>query len=172
MDSGGCMKKSELWTAGVLIIFSLVCLVWVIPNYTSPPQSKLGVRPSFIPNVAVGTMLFLSILMLYQNFKHRKSNQETGVDDEEFGAEASGLGLAELANLSLWTVSSAIVVFLMGILGYKIVSSLFMVCLMLYSGQRRPVILIIVSILTPFLIWQITWYAFSIQLPMLYFNND
>jgi hypothetical protein len=166
------MKKSELWTAGVLIIFSLVCLVWVIPNYTSPPQSKLGVRPSFIPNVAVGTMLFLSILMLVQNIKHRKSKYETVVDDEEFGAEASGLGQTELANLALWTVSSEIVVFLMGILGYTIVSSLFMVCLMLYAGQRRPVILIIVSIVTPLLIWQITWYAFSIQLPMLYYNNN
>ena len=166
------MKKSELWIAGVLVCFSLVCLVWVIPNYTSPPQSKLGVRPSFMPNVAIGTMLFLSVLMLYQNFKRRKSNQETVIDDEEFGAEASGLGLTELANLSLWTVSSAIVVFLMGILGYTIVSGLFMGCLMLYAGQRRPVILIIVSIVIPLLIWQITWYAFSIQLPMLYFNND
>ena len=166
------MKKSEFWTAGVLIFFSLVCLVWVIPNYTSPPQSELGVRPSFMPNVAVGTMLFLSILMLYQNFKHRKSNQEPVADDEEFGDEASGLGIEELANLSLWAISSAIVVFLMGILGYMIVSSLFMVCLMIYAGQRRPVIMILVSIITPVLIWQITWYAFSIQLPMLYFNNN
>jgi ABC-type multidrug transport system fused ATPase/permease subunit len=166
------MKKSELWTAGVLIFFSLVCLVWVIPNYTSPPQSELGVRPSFIPNVAVGTMLFLSILMLYQNFKRRKSNQKPVVDDEEFGDEASGLGIEELANISLWVISSAIVVFLMGILGYIIVSSLFMICLMIYAGQRSPVILILVSIVTPVLIWQITWYAFSIQLPMLYFNNN
>jgi len=94
------------------------------------------------------------------------------VDDEEFGDEASGLGIKELANFSLWAISSAIVVFLMGILGYIIVSSLYMICLMTYAGQRRPVILILVSIVTPVLIWQITWYAFSIQLPMLYFNNN
>ena len=166
------MKKSELWIAGVLVFFSLVCLVWVIPNYTSPPQSALGIRPSFIPNVAVGTMLFLSIFMLFQNLRHRKSKQELVVDDEEFGDEASGLGVEELANLSLWIISSVIVVFLMGILGYIIVSSLFMICLMIYAGQRRPVILILVSIVTPVLIWQITWYAFTIQLPMLYFNNN
>lgn len=117
-------------------------------------------------------MLFLSIFMLCHNFKHRKSNQGPVEDDEEFGDEASGLGIEELANLSLWAISSAIVVFLMGILGYIIVSSLFMICLMIYAGQRSPVILMLVSIVTPVLIWQITWYAFTIQLPMLYFNNN
>lgn len=165
------MNKSELWIAGVLIFFSLTCLVWVIPNYTSPPQSELDVRPSFIPNVAVGTMLFLSVIILFKSFKHRKSNQEPEVENEEFGAEASGIGMEELANLALWAISSAIVVFLIGILGYIIVSSLFMVGLMLYAGQRSPIILILISVVTPILIWQITWHAFSIQLPVPHFNN-
>ena len=78
------MKKTNLWSAAFLIAFSLVLLGWVIPNYTSDPQSDLDVRPSFIPNVAAGAILFLACLMLYNSLRRAKAEQEDEIDDEEF----------------------------------------------------------------------------------------
>jgi hypothetical protein len=163
------MKKTNLWSAAVLIVFSLVLLGWVIPNYTSAPQSDLDVRPSFIPNVAVGAILFLSCLMLYNSLIRAKAEQENVMDDEEFGDEASGLGGEELVNLVLWAITSTVTVILMGILGYSIVSGLLLIGLMSYAGQRNWIILLLVGIIIPISIWQITWHAFSIQLPMMNF---
>ena len=74
------MKKTNLWCAAFLIAFSLVLLLWVIPNYTSDPQSDLDVRPSFIPNVAAGAILFLACLMLYNSLRRAKAEQEDSVD--------------------------------------------------------------------------------------------
>jgi hypothetical protein len=148
------MKKTNLWSAAFLIAFSLVLLGWVIPNYTSDPQSDLDVRPSFIPNVAAGAILFLACLMLYNSLRRAKAEQEDVVDDEEFGDEASGLGLEELFNLVLWVITSTVTVILIE---------------MLYAGQRNWIILILVGIIVPVSIWQITWHAFSIQLPMIKF---
>ena len=95
------MNKTNIWSAAFLIVFSLVLLGWIIPNYTSAPQSDLDVRPSFIPNVAAGAILFLSLLMLYNSLMRAKRGHEDVMDDEEFGDEASGLGLEELLNLGL-----------------------------------------------------------------------
>jgi len=41
--------------------------------------------------------------------------------------------------------------------------------LMSYAGQRNWIILLLVGIIIPISIWQITWHAFSIQLPMMNF---
>jgi ABC-type multidrug transport system fused ATPase/permease subunit len=89
------------------------------------------------------------------------------MDDEEFGDEASGLGLEELLNLGLWTISATVTVILIGILGFSIVSGLFLIGMMLYAGQRNWIILLLVGVIVPVAIWQITWYAFSIQLPVM-----
>lgn len=163
------MKKTNLWCAAVLIVFSLALLCWVIPNYTSAPQSDLDVRPSFFPNVAVGAMLFLAGLMLYDSLIRAKAERENEMDDEEFGDEASGLGREELVNLGLWTITSTVTVILMSILGYSIVAGLLLIGLMSYAGQRNWIILLLVGIIIPISIWQITWHAFSIQLPMMNF---
>jgi len=163
------MKKTNLWSAAFLIAFSLVLIGWVIPNYTSAPQSDLDVRPSFIPNVAAGVILFLACLMLYNSLKRVKAEQEEVIEDEEFGDEASGIGREELLNLVLWLITSAVAVILIGILGYSIVSGLFLIGLMWYAGQRNWIILILVGIIVPVSIWQLTWHAFSIQLPMIIF---
>ncbi len=161
------MNKTNLWSAAFLIVFSLVLLGWIIPNYTSAPQSDLDVRPSFIPNVAVGAILFLSLLMLYNSLMRAKRGHEDIMDDEEFGDEASGLGLEELLNLGLWTISATVTVILIGILGYSIVSGLFLIGMMSYAGQRNWIILLLVGVIVPVVIWQITWHAFSIQLPVM-----
>ena len=163
------MNKTNLWCAAFLIAFSLVLIGWVIPNYTSAPQSDLDVRPSFIPNVAAGVILFLACLMLYNSLKRVKAEQEDVIDDEEFGDEASGIGREELLNLVLWLITSAAAVILLGILGFSIVSGLFLIGLMWYAGQRNWIILILVGIIVPVAIWQLTWHAFSIQLPMIIF---
>ena len=91
------------------------------------------------------------------------------MDDEEFGDEASGLGLEELLNLGLWTISATVTVILIGILGYSIVSGLFLIGMMSYAGQRNWIILLLVGVIVPVAIWQITWHAFSIQLPVMIF---
>lgn len=161
------MKKTNLWSAAFLIVFSLVLLGWVIPNYTSAPQSNLDVRPSFIPNVAVGAILLLSFLMLYNSLKRVKAGPEDVMDDEEFGDEASGLGIEELLNFGLWIITSTVAVILIDILGYSVVSALFLIGMMSYAGQRNWIILFLVGIIVPVSIWQITWHAFSIQLPIM-----
>jgi hypothetical protein len=160
------MNKSDIGAALLLLSIALLCLVWVIPAHTSPPQSEFDLPPSFMPNLSMLSILVLGGLLFFKNVARRLDGAPSD-DDEEFGREASGVGLKELRNLSIWACAAIVSVFLMQYLGYEIVGSLLLIATMVYAGQRNFAVLFFVGIGFPALIWQITWHAFAIQLPMI-----
>ncbi len=160
------MRITDLIAAAILITLSLVCLVWLIPSFTAPPESALDLRPSFMPNLAMGSIFLLAGLMFYLSLKKQEIGEQP-LDDEEFGGEASGFGVTELVYLATWVFASMVIMVSMKFFGYQIIASLFLISMMFYCGQRRLLILALVGVGMPVLIWQITWHTFSIQLPMI-----
>lgn len=159
------MTKSDLRMAVLLILFSLLSLFWLIPLNTSSSENALDLSPSFMPSFAAATMLLLGFVFAYQSAVKVREDDRI-LEDEEFGSEATGLGRREGVNLLLWTLFSALIVSFMDWFGYQAVSTVSLVVLMWFSGQRRPVILITVGMGAPIVIWHAAWNLLSRELPV------
>lgn len=165
------VNRTDLAAAVVLVAFAAVGLAWVVPTQTSPPQMALDLPPAFVPNLALGVLLVLGVV-LGLRAQWRLRNAKIQDHDIEFGAEASGFGRAELINTSLWFLVSALAMLAMPVLGFAITGGLMIIAAMLFAGQRNPWVVGLVGIIAPVLIDQLSWHALSIELPPLTLFTD
>ena len=89
------MQQTHIWSSVIISLIMLVFLLYLIPNYTSPPDSNLDLSPSFIPSLAVAVALFLSILLGVTAYLTKNNDEDL---HEEFGVEASGIAWLEIKN--------------------------------------------------------------------------
>lgn len=157
------MKRTDIVSGIFLAAISLLLLFWIIPLNTSPPQSEGNLSPAFMPSVAAIVMLCLSALLAVVTWLGNDARADE--PHEEFGDEARGLGAAELADIAIWSVFATAMMAGFLTLGFLPTSIAALVLAMLYTGQRQPVTIVVVAAATPFIIQQIAWYAFSVQLP-------
>jgi hypothetical protein len=146
-----------------MAVFAALLLAWVIPANTSPPQSENDLSPAFLPTVAAVTMLVLSLLLTSTTLL--KERLEADTLHEEFGAEASGIGLREIRDIAIWGAFSVAMMLGFGTIGFVGTSMPALALMLLFAGQRGPVAIAATSIATPGLIYLIAWLAFGVQLP-------
>lgn len=156
------MRKTHLASSAFVIVASLLLLFWIIPEQTSPPMSKLDLSPSFMPSLAVAVCLILAVILGLDALLVRK---ETDDLHEEFGAEASGMGLPEFRNLGLWTAASLFAWYGTVYVGFEPAMILFLAGWMVYAGMRNVWQTATIAIATPIILSQIAWYVFTTELP-------
>lgn len=156
-------RRTDIVAAIVIAAVAIVLLVWIIPQHTSPPQSEGNLSPAFMPSLAVGVMLVLAILLGVSAWFSRDDGD--GVEHEEFGTEAHGIGLTDAADVALWGCFAAAMMVGFLTVGFIPTAIPALVVLMLYAGQRSPVLIGSVAIAVPVLIHQIAWHAFTVQMP-------
>jgi polyferredoxin len=66
------VRQTHIWSSVIISLIMLVFILYLIPNYTSPPDSALDLSPSFIPSLAVTVALLLSILLGVTAFLTKK----------------------------------------------------------------------------------------------------
>jgi len=156
------LRATHIWSGAVLAALSLVCLFWVIPATTSPPDSPLDLAPSFIPMVSVSVVLVLSVVLALTALRQR---QEDASLDDEFGADATGMGRREFVNLGFWTLAAAGAWVVMRYVGFEPAMTLFLVAVLTYLGLRNFRLVAVIAIATPIVLAQFVWYVFEIQVP-------
>ena len=156
-------RRTDIISGIAIAVVAVLLLVAVIPAYTSPPQSEGNLSPAFLPSVAAGIMLALALLLAASAFF-----KDVDTDDalhEEFGSEARGVGMRESLDIALWCAFSIAMMIGFEHIGFVATASPALVLIMLYAGQRSIPAIAVVAVGIPVLLHQISWHAFSVQLP-------
>ena len=146
----------------VLIVIGLVCLFWIIPATTFPPDSALDLAPAFIPSLAVSIFLLLSLVLLVTATLRREDDKSL---HEEFGEDATGIGKKEFGEVGLWILAAGSSWLIMTYVGFEPAMTLLIGAVLIYVGLRNYWILAATAILVPIVLSQFVWYVFETQLP-------
>ncbi|MDP6345642.1 MAG: tripartite tricarboxylate transporter TctB family protein [Alphaproteobacteria bacterium] len=162
-QGGPSMRATDLMAGIVLGLAALLALIWLIPNYTAPAQSELDLAPGLIPSVAMWICLLLALLLVRKGLPFGR--QGAAHEDEEFGAEASGIGRHEAVNVGLWALTAIVTMTLLHIAGFIVAGAVMLAAVMFYARQRNYWILVAIAAAMPIALYWLVWFAFTIELP-------
>ncbi len=157
------IRRTDIVSGLILAVVSVLLLVWIIPANTSPPQSENNLSPAFLPSLAALVMLTLAVLLAIVSWTSPPGDPDAR--HEEFGDEARGLGLGEMADIAIWSAFAAAMMAGFLTIGFLATAVAALVLMMLYTGERRPIPIAAVAIALPLALQQIAWHAFTVQLP-------
>ena len=140
----------------------LVFLVLIIPHYTYPPDSELDLAPSFIPSLAVVVTLLLAVLLGIMGLLSHKTDDDL---HEEFGEEASGVGLQEFKNFGLWILVSIGAWFGTKFIGFEPTMAMLLAAGLYFAGLRNYRLMVVIAITIPIVLSEGAWYVFVSELP-------
>lgn len=156
-------RRTDIFSGLVLAIVALVLLFVIIPQHTSPPQSENNLSPAFMPSLAVVVMLAMACVIMLTAWLRAPGKKDEL--HEEFGEEAHGIGLTDLADVALWCGFAVALMVGFKTIGFLATSIPALALMMLYARQRSLVAIAIVAVAVPFVIQQIALHAFSVQFP-------
>lgn len=157
------MRKTHIGTALFLIPVCLFCIFWLIPTYTVPATSEFDVSPGFVPYIALGAMLFYSIILLFSELRKKAANEEE--QDAEFGSEATGVDRRVLLNLAILTVVSILSWLGIRYVGFEPAMMVLVAAIMYYVGVRNWLTIGLTAILGPIVLSMCAWYFFTTEMP-------
>lgn len=140
---------------------SVVFLVWLIPAYT-PPYPGYGVPAHFTPNIAVSIILILSILALVRNLVAHLSRKIQLAED--VGCTQTR-GPVQWRHLALFMVPCVLVMPAMQLVGFIPAGIAFMLLIQYLCGQRRPVIAVVVAVVTVGVLYAAMRYGLGVPMP-------
>lgn len=156
------MRQTHIWSSLIISLIMLVFLFYIIPNYTSPPDSALDLSPNFIPKLAVSVTLLLSIFLGVSALLTHKSDEDL---HEEFGEESSGIGWLEIKNVFLWSVLSIGAWYGTDNIGFEPTMTVCLTIGLIFSGVRNYWLTALIAIVMPIVLSQVAWYVFTTELP-------
>lgn len=156
-------RRTDILSGLVLAALSLLLLVWIIPANTSPPQSENNLSPAFLPSVAALIMMALAALLSLVS--SLTAGKDAGTPHEEFGDEARGVGLREIADIGIWSAFAFAMMVGFLTIGFLLTAIAALALMMIYAGARNPITITAVAVAVPVALQQISWHAFTVQLP-------
>lgn len=149
------MKKADIVTALFLLVTGLVMIFVIIPAQTYPGE-EYGVPPATVPTAAMAVVTVMAGILLVQRLLDRRKNEK---DTPSPMKRLQWLHIAGFTALLF--VGLAAIKFLHFIPG----GILILAVLMIITGQRKALTIILVSVPIPFLIYAALWYGLRIPLP-------
>jgi hypothetical protein len=157
------VKKTHIGTGILLIPVCLWLLFWLIPNNTITPTSEHDLSSALMPSIAIGTILLTSVMMLVRAL--RSSATGAQAMDDEFGEDASGINRGVLLKTLLWAVAATVSWLLITYVAFEPAMTVLLIATMLYIGVRKPLAIVLTSVLMPIILSQASWHFFSTQMP-------
>ena len=149
------MKKADIVTALFLLVTGLVMIFVIIPAQTYPGE-EYGVPPATVPTAAMAVVTVMAGILLVQRLLGRRKKEK---DTPSPMRRLQWLHIAGFTALLF--VGLAAIKFLHFIPG----GILILAVLMIITGQRKALTIILVSVPIPFLIYAAFWYGLRIPLP-------
>lgn len=147
------MRKADIIAAVFLIIFGLLMIFIIIPAQTEPGE-EYGVPPSTVPLAATGLVTAMACILLVKRLRERTADDQPNPIGRGQWLHILGFTALLLAGLGL-----------IKLLHFIPGGIVFIAALMLITGQRRPLIIGLVSATTPCLVYSALWYGLRIPLP-------
>jgi ABC-type transport system involved in cytochrome c biogenesis permease subunit len=149
------MKKADIVTSLFLMVTGLVMIFVIIPAQTYPGE-EYGVPPATVPTAAMSVVTFMACILLAQCLIGRRKNEKD---------TPSPIKRSEWLHIAGFTAmlfaGLAAIKFLHFIPG----GILILAVMMIITGQRKPLTIILVSVPIPFLVYAALWYGLRIPLP-------
>ncbi len=147
------MRRFEMWLGLSTVFVSLFALFWVIPRFIEPSDFS-QVSPALLPRVATSLIGILGALMFLSRLISSEGNDIP-----------MPFALKDLANLGL-----VVLIFVVGsqlILkaGFLIGGVALVAALMVYLKERNWITILLVSGLTPAVLWVIFEFLIGSNLP-------
>jgi hypothetical protein len=157
------VRRTHIGVALLLIPTSLFCLLWLVPNNTVPPTSVHDVDSGFVPSLALGAILFYSVILLVRELQASPDSKREL--DEEFGVEATGIDKKVLLNMVILVVTSTISWLLITYVGFEPAMTLLVAATMYYVGVRSWMQIGLCAVIIPIVLSLCTLHFFSTELP-------
>ena len=149
------MRKADIVAAIFLVVTGLVMVFIIIPAQTYPGE-EYGVPPATVPTAAMVIVTVMAGILLIQRLLDRKKNQ---IDTPAPIKRHQWLHIAGFTALLF--AGLAAIKFLHFIPG----GILILAVLMIVTGQRKPLTIILVAVPIPCLVYAALWYGLRIPLP-------
>ncbi len=147
------MYKSNVIVYSLLFLLSALLLVWLIPAYT-PESVGYGLSPAFLPYVLAIIMLICSGWLLLKTLV-------TGAGR----GEAPVLGKTQLLTLIKYMPVFFLAFPLMSWIGFIPAACIVLVILQYLSGQRKPLTIALVTIITTMAAYCFMHYGMQVPMP-------
>lgn len=172
------MIDREKIASVAIALFSLILLVVVIPRDT-PPYQGYGVSPALIPNLAAGLMLLLSLIRLSGRTGERGATGDAGAENsgnipapgKKAGRPARDGGsdraspTRTAAHLAKFFPPCFLLLPLMARIGFIPAGLVFMLVMQYLCGQRNPLTMLLVGVLTVGGLYLAMVYGFKVPMP-------
>ena len=141
------MKDSDVFAGLFLVLFSLIGFIWAAQL---PHTEATGVSAAFFPNILFIVLLFCGCGLIYQGWRR------------EYKRPFPTFHWRELLPIVAVLLAYG---FLLEYLGFIIVTLCFMVISMWLFGERKPILLIAVPLLSTFGVYYLFSKVFMIVFP-------
>ena len=159
--------KTKAFANLIIAVLLLIFEVWAYFQATGFRQVKGAyVQASTFPQIMdIGMMIFTVILLIQSVVKLAKGMKST---DPEAGPAASLNPVRNkgVAGALLVIVLCVLYTALFDELGYVLVSALVSIIIMWLIGKRRPLTVILVSVLVPLVMWVVFYKLLTVNIPM------
>lgn len=144
-DSEKHGHRLERWLIPVLIIAFCVAAFWVSTTFkTMPPILKRGIQPADFPQLLIGVLILLTLLMVWKDPIRVKERMQ-------------GSTWGTIALFGLFAALTSIDLFL--------ALAVFAAALAAFWGERRPAKLAVIGIVVPVVIFFLFDQVFEIRFP-------
>jgi len=157
-------ERSDLILGGVTIAFACLALFVVIPTGVENPGqiNVMALGPSFWPSVIAVFICSMGILVALQSYRSHRNRKSSEADGPANFAPARWIGaLVLLAGYYL----------LLDILGMVVTSALALLTFMLLGGERRPVLIVAITVILPVALFLFFRYVANVSIPMGIFGD-
>ena len=153
------LRTSEFWTGLVFIFFSIFYLFYLTPNFVTNPfnttitaEIAWTLRPETLPILNICVFSFFSFLLMVQSERNMTQN-------------SLSIDIFPKLKLILIIILSFVYTALLPIIGYSLLSPVFLGVLILVLGVRRWWLIIAVAITMPLLMQLFFFQMFQVILP-------
>ncbi|MAE06851.1 MAG: hypothetical protein CMH76_11005 [Nitrospinae bacterium] len=152
------MRLADLSTGVLFLVFSVVAYFYLIPTQIvlSIPEDHLGpsaLRPDFLPRQTVLLFGFLAVFLISSAIREKEPEDAPWTERRRLYQV-----VVVFAVVFLYTYA-------LELLGFAIVSPVFLAILMWFMGLREWRLIVPVALLLPVFLTYFFWYSFYVILP-------
>lgn len=156
------MRRAIFYTYSFIFLFSLVCIVWLIPAYC-PPFSGFGMPPSALPYTLCAVMMIFSLPIIIRSALGRKSLFDKKKAEEKH--PENPIPAAKWIHLILFTVVLSPTMLLMHYIGFIPAGIIILSILQVLCGNLNPLRIGLTSVITVCLAWACMTYVLAVPMP-------
>ena len=162
------MKKTQTKAFSNVIIsvllFAFEAFAWLQTNNIKVVK-KAAVQPSTFPRIMIIGMAIFTVMLLIESIIKLTSMKE----DDPMAAKPESINFIKdkgvLAALVVILLCAGYV-WLFDVLGYVVVSALICAAIMWIIGMRKPLSMILISVLVPLGMWLLFYKMLQVNIPM------